>query len=151
VMSLRQFLEGALEIVHGGLDVVVGTLVQFRDGIQNVGTNKLAGHVQATVKEYGGDQGFESVHQQGLFSAASAHFFAAAKFEIRAEVQAPGNPVKVHSAHQVRLTARKFAFALIGKTLDQCLGDQKTEDGITQEFQLFIVVPPESVSGAEFI
>ena len=85
------------------------------------------------------DDGFERVHQQGFLGAAAAHLLAAAQFEIAADIEAARHAMQMGRAHQVRLQARKLAFALVGKAPDQSLGHQKAEHRIAQKLELLVV------------
>ena len=86
------------------------------------------------------DDRFERVHQQGFLGTAAAHLLAASEIEETAEIDPPRHAVQMGGTHQVSLLARELAFGRFGEAPHQGLRDQKAQDGIAQELQLFVIV-----------
>src|ERR1039457_89278 len=104
-VGLRQFLERALEIRDGRLNVRSRFLIAGKRRVQDVRGHETLGRFQAPVQVNRRDYRFQSVYQQRFLRPAAAHFLAASQFQIASQIQPPGNAMQVGSAHQVSLQA----------------------------------------------
>jgi hypothetical protein len=54
----------------------------------------------------------------------------------------------MRGTHEVSFEAREMALVIFGETADQSLGDQETQHGIAEKFELLIIIERRPGTGA---
>ena len=95
--------------------------------------------IDPSVQIHCGNQRFETVHQQGLFRSAACLLFAPPKMQVFAQVNLLRVLDKIRGAYQKPLDPGKLALSKSRNCPAKDIGDQKAEDRVAKELQLFVV------------
>src|SRR5581483_1343937 len=107
---------------------------------QNVLHDEAPGLLQSGIEIQRRQNRFERVHEQSCLSAPSALFFAAAKNQVLAEIERSRHLRQVLFAYQVCAEFRQLPLGEVRETAEQFFAGDEPQNGITQEFELFIVI-----------
>ena len=133
--SLQIFLKGRLAV---RLREIFTAFLESK--IEQSAAEHLAGGFQPSIEVYRGNHSFKCVGQErGLF-AAGGLFFATAQAQVFTETQAPRGHLQGAGIHNARTAFGQLPFAPLGKFLEQTLAGQHVQDGVAEEFELFVVL-----------
>ncbi len=85
------------------------------------------------------DERFVTVGEQRLLLAAARLFLAPAEKQVVAEAQTLGQPPERRGGNHRGLDLRFLALVMLGKLVEQEVGDEEPEHGVAQEFERLIV------------
>ena len=139
------FLEGGFVISEEGCARRLGgDFIELRS--EDFLEDEFAGDFEAGVEVEGGENGFQSVHQEGGFVATTTFFLAAAEPEEASEIEFLGDLDEMTLADQVGANLGELALVKFGEALEESFAGDETEDGVAKEFELFVVAD----AGARF-
>lgn len=103
--------------------------------------DKIAAGVEAGVQIDGADNGFERIGEDGGAPPAAAFEFAPAQYDLIGQPDLAADLGQLFPLDQGGPEAGQFALARLGETLVQGIGDDKTQQGVAEVLQPFVIVP----------
>jgi hypothetical protein len=140
--SLEMFLKGRFVVADGsreGIARLHGEVKVGQGWLDDVLIDKSAGGFETTVEVESGNNGFECVGEDGGLGAASALFFAAAKAEETAKINAEGDLSEMAATDKRGTETREFALTGRGEAVKEGLGHGETEYGVAYKLKLLII------------
>src|SRR5665213_1218614 len=131
---LQQLLESRL---------VIGTpevALRFDDPIDQCPHDEFAGRIETRVEVNGGHERLERVAQQGGLFPPARLLFTAAQSQVPAEVESSCGAREGGGVHKARPALGKLPLAPRWKRSKQIITHEHLEHGITQVFELFVIV-----------
>jgi hypothetical protein len=135
-------LEGGFVVADGSAEGVAAVEcgVEIGEGgLDDLSIDEAARGGESAVEVEGGDDGFEGVGEDSGLAAASAVLFATAEEDVIAEADAKGDVAEVTAADDGGAEAGELALSGVGEALEQGFGGEEAEDGVADEFKLFVV------------
>ena len=108
------------------------------DGLQH----QAARRIQSAIEVDGRQDSLQGIHQQGGLVAAATLFFASPQVQVVSQLQFLGHSDQMLFADQVGPELGEFSLAKAGKAVEQFFGGDKSQDGVSQKLQLFVVSHP---------
>jgi len=130
---LGEFLEAGFEIAE-----FTGGILCGGDG-HDYTVDNASGLVETAVEVDSSENGFDCVGEEGAFLAATGEFFAASELEAVAEVDGAGDADEMGGGDDAGLVDAEVAFGEFGVVTEEVFADQEAENGIAEEFELFVV------------
>lgn len=129
------------ELLQAGLGVLVG--VDQRQAVElgrQPGQHTLTRHFHASIQVDRTDQRFQGIGEDRLTAETAAFQLTGTQAQVFAQIETAGQYGQGFSLHQARAQTRQLAFAGL-ETLEQRFAGDEVEDGVTEEFQPFVVAP----------
>ena len=95
--------------------------------------------VQSAIKVDGRQDSLQRIHQQGSLVAAAALLLASPQVQVVPQLQLLGHSNQMLFAYQVGPELGEFSLAKAGKAVEELLRGYKSQDGVSQKFQLLVV------------
>ena len=103
--------------------------------------DKIATGIEAGVQINGADNGFERIGEDGGAPPAAAFEFAPAQYDLISKPDLAADLGQLFPLDQGGPEAGQFALARLGETLIKAIGDNKTQQGVAEVLQPFVIVP----------
>lgn len=103
--------------------------------------DKIAAGIEAGIQIDGADDGLKRVGEDGRAPPAAAFELAPAQYDLIGQPDLAADLGQLFPLDQGGPEAGQFAFGRPRETLVQGIGDNKTQQGVAEVFQPFVVVP----------
>ena len=112
----------------------------FQVGAVN-SADKIAAGIKAGVQIDGADNGLKRIGEDGGAPPAAAFELARAQYDLIGQPDLAADLGQFFPLDQGGPEPGQFALARLGETLVQGIGDNKTQQGVAEVFQPFVIVP----------
>ena len=103
--------------------------------------DKIAAGIEASVQIDGADDGLERIGEDGGAPPAAAFELALTQYDPIGQPDLAADLGQLFPLDQGGPEAGQFALARLRETLVQAIGDNKTQQGVAEVFQPFVIVP----------
>jgi len=136
---------GLQEFLQAGLGIFVGVdQGQAFDLGRQPGGDARLGRFHARIQIDGADQRFKGVGQDRLATETAAFQLTGAQAQVLAQAKTTGQHGQGLALHQPRTQARQLAFTGLREAFEERFTGNEIEDGVTEEFQAFVVTPSKT-------
>lgn len=105
------------------------------------GADKIAAGIEAGIQIDGADDGLKRIGKDGGAPPAAAFEFAPAQYDLIGQPDLAADLGQLFPLDQGGPEPGQFALARLRETLVQGIGDNKTQQGVAEVFQPFVIVP----------
>ena len=131
--GLEELLQPAFWVVVGGVDLqAFEEFARFRQ-------DDAADGYEVTVEIHGADERLEGVGQGAGAFASSVCLLAAAHHQVASDAEALGEDAEAVAGDDAGTDFGQVAFAEVGKLIEEMLGENELEDGVSEEFEALVV------------
>ena len=137
--GVHRLLQSRFVVHHWQFSATV--LVYFGEfGFQNVSQDEGVRDGQASIQIKRRDDSFEGIDEKSALGAAAAAFLPFAEVKVLSNFQFARRAQESAGTDHMGPELGQLAFVILGKAAKEFLADHERQNGITQEFQLLIVV-----------